>query len=278
MRFLVAALLLSVLAVDSASAQIGETLKKIGKSGAKVGIAAMPIGPEKEIEIGRGIAAVVVGRYKLHYDPELSQYVNLVGLAVAEQSPRRGEIPFRFGILNSDDVNAFAAPGGYILVTRGALALMESEAELAGVLAHEVGHVDSKHVLDEVRRAGALKTVKEEADLKGALLDSIAAFGTSMLFTGLSREDELEADSLGLIYAAAAGYRTDGLLRFVRSLQQAEQAEGGKGGKLRELKATHPPAADRALAIERQMKALELDPMAGEEVAERFRENVRKGG
>ncbi len=117
-----------------------------------IGAAALPIGPEKEKEIGFGIAATVIGRYHMVNDPALTHYVNLVGQAVAQQSIRGDEIQFHFGVLDTDDVNAFAAPGGFILVTRGALALMDNEAELAGVLAHEVGHVDQKHVLKEIRR------------------------------------------------------------------------------------------------------------------------------
>lgn len=253
------------------SACAGASLEQVGGALARVGAAAMPIGPAKEQEIGRGIAMVVAGRYKLLDDPELTRYVNLVGLAVGEQSVRDGEVTFRFGILDTDDVNAFAAPGGYILITRGALALMDDEAELAGVLAHEIGHVDGRHVLDEIRRADLLKTARDEAQVAGALLDKVAELGTGLLFTGLGREDELEADSLGLLYATASGYRPNGLLRFVQRLRELE---GAGEGKLRELKATHPSAADRAAALERQITARRIEPTAGADVAARFRTAV----
>src|SRR5262245_20903850 len=106
--------------------------------------ARMPIGVPKEIEIGRGVAATVAGRWRIHPDSALNGDVHLVGQLVAQESPRASEIAFHFAVLDTDEVNAFAAPGGYIFVTRGALAMMESEAELAGVLAHEVAHVDAK--------------------------------------------------------------------------------------------------------------------------------------
>ena len=222
------------------------TLEGIGR----IGQQALPIAPEKEREIGFGIAATVAGRYPMLEHDGLTRYVNLVGQTVAQQSSRGGEVSFRFGVLDTDDVNAWAAPGGYVLLTKGALALMESEAELAGVLAHEVAHVDQKHVIEEIRRSAVFQQASDEAQLQGALLDRISEMGTTLLFTGLSRGDELQADSLGLLYAAAAGYRTDGLLQFLRHLQGAE---GTGSAGLREWIATHPPTAERLGAVERQL-------------------------
>lgn len=248
--------------------QVGTIARATGAAAA----AAMPIGPEKEAEIGFGIAATVAGRYDVVDDARLNRYVNLVGHAVAQQSVRPGAVAFRFAVLDTDEVNAFAAPGGFIFVTRGALALMRSEAELAGVLAHEVAHVDQKHVLDEIRRADVVKSVQDEAQLSGALLDRISELGGGLLFTGLSREDELEADSLGLLYASAMGYRTDGLAQFLRRLQEAEQ--GGDQAHTREIAATHPSAADRIAAVERQMRTRGMQPDAGRAVAQRFQRSL----
>lgn len=259
-----AALALVVASVAGCATISGEGLVNIGAS-------ALPIGPEKEREIGFGIAATVAGRYQLLNDPELTEYVNLVGQAVAQQSIRRDEVQFRFGVLDTEDVNAFAAPGGYILVTRGALGLMESEADLAGVLAHEVAHVDQKHVLDEIRRSSVMKSVSDEAALSGAILDAIAELGTSMLFTGLSREDEMEADSLGILYATATGYRPGGLADFLRRLVEAET---GEHEGVAEWKATHPSTAERLQSLEGQMSRAGIDPGSGQEVRERFRARV----
>ena len=177
---------------------------------------------------------------------------------------------FHFGVLDTDDVNAFAAPGGYVLVTRGALALMESEAELAGVLAHEIGHVDQKHVLEEIRKSAVFKQAQDETDLQGALMDRLSEVGTTLLFTGLSREDELQADSLGLLYAAATGYRADGMLDFLRHLRTAE---GANSGGLREWVATHPSTDERIQGVERQLAGR---PFGGADGAARFRSSVRR--
>jgi predicted Zn-dependent protease len=240
---------------------------------ARIGQSSLPIGPEKESEIGFGIAAMVAGRYGLVEDTALTRYVTMVGLTVAEQSARPGGAVFRFGILDTDEVNAFAAPGGYVFVTRGTLELMESEAELAGVLAHEVAHVDETHVLDEIRRSSAVTAVREEAELSGELLDRLGEIGTSLLFTGLSREDELEADSLGLLYAAASGYRPDGLTRFLERLE----ALSGEDVAVREWTATHPPESARLAALERQMQVAGFDPGQGRELVQRFREHIPGG-
>lgn len=240
-----------------------------------IGAAAMPIGPTKEREIGFGIAATVAGRYQLVEDRELNRYVNLVGQAVAQQSIRGSEIPFHFGVLDTDDVNAFAAPGGYILITRGALRLMSSEADLAGVLAHEVAHVDQKHVLDEIRRSSVMQTAQDEADLDGPLLDAVAEAGGSLLFTGLSREDEMEADSLGVLYAAATGYQPAGLIRF---LERLVEAEGAEDEGLREWVASHPSTRERLEVLRRHVEMAGLDPDGGEAVTARFRKHVPATG
>ncbi|HKJ93448.1 MAG TPA: M48 family metallopeptidase [Longimicrobiales bacterium] len=240
-----------------------------------IGAAMLPIGPVKEKEIGFGIAATVIGRYHMLNDPDLTHYVNLVGQAVAQQSIRGDEVAFHFGVLDTDDVNAFAAPGGFIFVTRGALKMMDSEAELAGVLAHEVGHVDQKHVLNGIRRSSVLKEVKDQTQISGALLDKISAFGTSMLFTGLSREDEMQADSLGVMYAAATGYRADGLVQFLKRLEARETADAAN---VKASMDTHPPTQERIDALEREMKEEGISATTGVVAADRFRENVKLGG
>jgi len=103
----------------------------------------------EEVRFGREVAARVIARYGLYENLQLMKYVNLVGKVLA-MSTNRPELEFRFAVLNTDEINAYAAPGGYIFVTRGALAKMRDEAELAGVLAHEIGHVVEKHVVKEL--------------------------------------------------------------------------------------------------------------------------------
>lgn len=237
----------------------------------RIGQSALPISSEAETEIGFGIAATVAGRYRVVQDPDLTRYVNLVGLTVAQQSIRPAEIQFHFGVLDTSEVNAFAAPGGYIFVTRGALARMGSESELAGVLAHEVAHVDEAHVLDEIRRSSVFASVQDEAQLSGAVLDQLGEVGGSLLFTGLSREDELEADSLGVLYATASGYRPDGLVLFLERLSANDPVPA-----LREWTATHPDEQERLAALRRQIAASAIDTASGQDLSDRFLENTAR--
>ncbi len=226
----------------------------------------LPISTEKEIDIGRGIAATIAGRYPVSHDPDLTLYVNLVGLTVASQAPRP-DITYRFAVLETPLVNAYSAPGGYIFITRGALGLIENEAELAGVLAHEVAHVNRRHVVEQIRKSDTMRGVRDLANIRGAVLDSVVGTGANVLFTGLSRGDELEADSLGLEYAAAAGYDPGGLADFVARLNR----HAGEG-PLSEFFATHPKPDER---VERLHAIAQREGLAsGATLAERYRENV----
>jgi predicted Zn-dependent protease len=265
----------TALATLSVARPADAQLDRLARAAGGAVAARAPISPAKETEIGRGIASTVAGRYHVVQDPALVAYVNLVGQVVARQSPRAGEVTFRFNVLDSDDVNAFAAPGGYIFVTRGALAQMQSEAELAGVLGHEVGHVDAKHILEKIQRADMVRGARQEADLKGPLLDQVADLGAGMIFSGFDRREEMEADSLGQVYAAAAGYRTTGLVGFLTRLHQAQEGQAAAGAGLRaRLARTHPDLALRLAALQRQATTEQLDPSAGEVLADRFRANV----
>ena len=257
-----AALLTAAGATDAAAQSILDRLRQA----ANVARTLLPISTDKEVEIGRGIAATIAGRYPVSTDAALTRYVNLVGLTVASQDPR-GDIDYRFAVLETPTVNAYAAPGGYIFVTRGALAIMHSEAELAAVLAHEVGHVNRKHVINQIRKSDTMREVKDQLDLRGAALDQVVGTGTNALFMGLSREDELEADSLGLEYASAAGYDPGALAAFVTRLNQ----HAGEG-PVEEFFATHPKPDER---VDRLRDIAQREHLgAGAALEARFRQAV----
>jgi predicted Zn-dependent protease len=270
-----AALAAAPLTLSSPAAAQGGILNRLGRAAGGAVAGSFPIGLQKEREIGRGVAATVAGRWKVTNDTTLTNYVNMVGTVVAQQSPRYTEVPFRFAVLDTDDINAFAAPGGYIFITRGALEIMDSEAELAGVLGHEVSHVDQKHVLDQIRKGNIIQGAKSEADLNGFLLDQAVGKLTSLLFMGLAPEDEMESDSLGLMYASAAGYRGDGLITFIRKLQP-ERLPQGRRRFLTEMTKTHPDPDARIAALQRQAAAEHIDLSAGQLLDDRFRRYVRR--
>jgi len=196
----------------------------------------------EEVRFGREVAARVIGRYGLYENPQIMKYVNLVGRSLA-LSTSRPEIEFRFAVLNTDEINAYAAPGGYIFVTRGAIARMRDEAELAGVLAHEIGHVVEKHVVKELNIRGTEQSAASGlALLIGGTSESARlAFSQAvdqaldMLFkNGYKREDETQADKDAVLFCALAGYDPDGLVKYFERIS----AMKGKGTEV--LDRTHP--------------------------------------
>jgi predicted Zn-dependent protease len=236
------------------------------RQAANIARTLLPISTDKEVEIGRGIAATIAGRFPVSSDAALTRYVNLVGLTVASQSPRP-DITYRFAVLETPTVNAYAAPGGYIFITRGALGLIENEAELAGVLAHEVGHVNQRHVINQIRKSDTMREVRNQLDIQGSTLDKVVGTGSNALFMGLSRGDELEGDSLGIEYASAAGYDPGGLASFVARLDR----HAGEG-PVTEFFATHPKPDERVGRLHTIAQREDLTP--GVTLAERYRGNV----
>lgn len=238
----------------------------------KVGAAVVPISTEQEIVIGRGIAATIAGHYGVLSDSLLTRYVNLVGTAVAAVDPRE-DVRYRFAVLDTDDVNAFAAPGGYVFVTRGALAIMQDEAMLAGVLAHEVGHVNHRDVVEEIQSRArtelGIQEAAERVDITGEeYLKRAVETGASALFMGLSREDELAADAFGVRTAAGAGYDPSGLERFVAAISTAPSEERSL------LTRTHPDAEDRIAAIQTEIGKLSAAGREGITESRRFQERM----
>ena len=243
----------------------------------KVGAAVVPISTAQEIEIGRGVAATVAGHYTILRDPALTAYVNLVGNAVASADPRP-DVVYRFAVLDSDEVNAFAAPGGYVFVTRGALALMEDESMLAGVLAHEVVHVNQRDVIEEIqdraRTDFGISEAAERVDITGEeYLEQAIGVGTNALFLGLGREDELEADTIGMRLASDTGYDRGGIQRFIARLE-----EHSDDASLSLLEKTHPDPDERLDALEDAVDRIPSERRGKVVAAPRFLRHMETAG
>lgn len=212
---------------------------------------------KEEIAIGQDVAARLVGAAPLVSDARIQQYVNRVGRWLALQS-ERPDLPWHFGVLDAPQVNAFAVPGGTIFITRGLLGKTTNEAELAGVLSHEIVHVVKKHHLKAIQK-GALASLS--ADAAGAALNNVnpeargklIAFGTEMYSRGLDKGDELEADRLGVVIAARGGYDAYGLPAVLQTLQ----AMNAQDSALALMFKTHPAPTERLDALGRMQAILD---------------------
>ncbi|MBC8285400.1 MAG: M48 family metalloprotease [Nitrospinae bacterium] len=203
-----------------------------------------PIAYEEEKAIGGRLAVEVFNRYGGAYDdPELLRYVNLVGLAVADVSSRP-DIDYHFAILNTEFPNAFATPGGYVFVSIGLLKMIENEAQLAGVLAHEVAHIARKHALQTLERSRSLQGVSSLTltvmDKDPGLFDKLIDEVSNVLFTkGLDKNLEYEADKYGREFAYRTGYYPGALGRFIQKLGTSKENQGSI------FSSTHPTSQER---------------------------------
>ena len=244
-----------------------DTVKTIGK-------ATREIPQDEEIAIGHDVAARLLGAAPLVPDERLQRYVNNVGRWLASQT-ERPDLPWQFGVLDAPQVNAFAVPGGTVFITRGLLEKMRSEAELAGVLAHEIAHVLKKHHLKAIQK-GALASLGGEAasvafgNMNAQAKQKLVAFGTEMYSRGLDKGDELEADRLGVVIAARAGYDPYGLPAVLQTLQAMNPSDSAVAMMFK----THPAPADRLAALSTIMPP--LDAYSGQpELRTRFVSEVR---
>lgn len=248
-----------VAALDLDFGKMKDTLTKV-----KHATADIPV--EEEIEIGGLVMSNLLGAAPLVADGELQRYVNRVGMWVAQQT-ERADLPWRFGVIESENVNAFAAPGGYILMTRGLFMSLNSEAELAGVLGHEIAHVIEKHHLNALKKNARLDllggVMSKAAEKKGKdkkKVGKIISAGTELYARGLDRQDEFDADRMGVVYAARAGYDPYALLDVLTTLDSIK----ADTPSIALLVKTHPPFRQRLelldLAIEGRLDAFAVQP------------------
>lgn len=215
-----------------------------------------PIGnvPEAdEVKLGREIAGNLLGAAPLVKDPALQGYVNRVGRWVASVS-ERPDLKWTFGVIESNDVNAFAAPGGYVFLTRGLYRLLRDEAELAGVLGHEIAHVVKKHHLKVLQKsqaidAGSTLLKKRIGDQKVA--GTVIGSGAEILARGLDKDAEFEADRMGVVLAARAGYEPFGLPAVLQEISAAS----ADSSSVALLFKTHPHPDERLARLGEAMGA-----------------------
>jgi len=248
-------------------AQLGNVLKNAQKAKKATDIYT-PWTPEQEQAIGQASAAKLINVFHVYDNPDMTKYVNLVGNTVARQSGR--SVSYHFAILDTEAVTALSLPGGYIFITRGALANIKNEAELAGVLAHEVAHVDRRHLEKEVRAQKTADFAKSEAASHvpaGAELVNIAgSVVTRALTLQVSRDKESEADKVGVELSSKAGYDPSGLRNFLQFLAAVPATPESKRA-LGLWGSTHPPLGDRINSLNSQLPNY---PNTGQKLAERY--------
>jgi len=209
---------------------------------------------EQEYYLGRSVAAKILSQYPVYENDRLTTYVNKVGTAVSYTSDRP-EIygGYHFLVLNSEEINAFACPGGFIFVTRGLLSTCQDEEALACILAHEVGHVCAKHGLKAIKKSRLMdafdvlltetsKHYSQEqlSKLTGAFDGALGDIVDQLVVNGYSRQQEYEADQLSLRYATSAGYAASGLTESLEAMASSTQKSTGAG-----FFKTHPDPNDR---------------------------------
>ena len=287
MRSIVLAILVAVCV--PAQAQFGNFLKnldvnKVIDAGKKVVEANKEYTQEEEVQLGEGLTAGLLGAAPLLKNDAVQRYVNRVGRWIASHS-ERPDLPWTFSVIDVDTINAFAMPGGMVIISNGLLKRLQSESELAGVLGHEIAHVVQKHQLKAIQSgawadvAGMVgqevvnqKIARSGGDAFG-LKSAAASQGLEIAKNGffvkpLDRSLEYEADRMGVVLATRAGYDPYGLVSVMQMLAQV------KGGDEAGILSTHPSPTDRIAELEKVVPALEK--YAGQSLDSRFRQVVAR--
>lgn len=239
---------------------------------------------EEEYYIGRSVAALILSRYKEYQNNALTSYVNLVGNAVAAYS-ERPEIyaGYHFMILDSSEINALAAPGGFVFITKGLLKTCENEEMLGCILAHEVGHISSKHGLKAIKKSRLIDAFRsmgqhlsakygpqQLAELTRIFENVLADITEQLIERGYDRKLEYEADKLGVKTAAYTGYNPNGMVGFLGRMAADQGDESGKGWFK-----THPSAQDRLKRVQKEIGKIKNAPNTQTVRSNRFKQALR---
>jgi len=211
----------------------------------------------QEIQIGQAQDAQVRKEMGVYGDRELQRYVSDIGLRLAQMS-ERPNLPWHFTVVDVPAINAFALPGGYIYITRGILPFLDNEAQLAGVIGHEIGHVTARHAAQQYSRS----TGAELGLILGSILvpqtrplAQLGESGLGVLFLKYGRDDEAQADGLGVKYASRAGWDPGGIPQMLTTLGRVEEASDNKG--VPNWLSTHPAAEDRVQRVQAAVREAE---------------------
>jgi len=233
---------------------VGEITKRAGQAQK---LSELSISEKEERDMGDSVSATVRSEFGVVQDAALTKYVSLVGNVLAKASTRP-DLKWEFIVLDTDGVNAFAAPGGLVHITKGALGLIKTESELAGVLGHEIAHITKKHTVNSIKRSKGTKIATEEAGSQtNFLVTQLANLAyDNIVEKGWDRGDEDDADQEGVRLANKVGYNPAGLTSFLQKLM--DRNKDYKGSKPNGLFATHPDTRDRISKVTKQIKTENL--------------------
>ena len=270
MRQIVLMLAMTVALGAPAAADEGGQLGQIGGAVKRAQqLRDLQVTEAEEQQLGAAVSEKVRIRYGVVQDANVHRYVALVGTALTQISTKPN-IPWQFIVLDTDAVNACAAPGGFVHITRGALALLQDEAELAGVLGHEIIHITEQHTIKAIQKSksiqmGTSETLSGNAALLNKVADNIYL---DLIEKGFGRAEENESDEKGVVLANRVGYAPQGLHRFLTRLQERNQGATEKRG----LFASHPETTERLQRLTRQITSQKLAGTAT--VADRYRKTI----
>jgi beta-barrel assembly-enhancing protease len=228
---------------------------------------ALNVSEDEERQIGADVSAKIRARFGVVQDPAVHRYVSLVGTTLARDT-ERPNLAWTFIVLDTDGVNAFASPGGFVHITRGALGLIRNEGELAAVLAHEIGHVVRKHTVNAIRKNRAVQLGTDETLAnRGPLLDKVANKAYEMVLeNAFDRGDEMDADKVSVTLTEKAGYAPGTLAAFLGRLDDRNKDQPAQNG----LFASHPETRERIEAINKL-----AGKTPGAVVEARYKENIK---
>ncbi|MEO5897621.1 MAG: M48 family metalloprotease [Vicinamibacterales bacterium] len=246
-----------LLAATPCHAQLGSLRKKVDQA-QKVAnkakkLSDLSISEKEERAIGEAISEKLRTAFGVYQDPAVTKYLSLVGTVLA-QSSSRPALNWQFIVLDTDGVNAYAAPGGLVHVTRGLLGLVKNEAELAGALSHEISHITEKHTINAIQKSSTIELASDEVSdtgLTGAAIAKIGEAGYQKVFENqFDRGDEMEADKVGVRVVNKVGYNPAGLSSVLQRLADRNKDQKEPNG----LFASHPQLSDRIAAIGKLIK------------------------
>ena len=247
---------------------IGGAMRKAQQAqDAKKKIDDLTFSDEEERTLGEDVSVKIRQRFGVVQDPAVHKYVTLVGTAIAQQS-ERANLNWMFIVLDTDGVNAFASPGGFVHITRGALGLMKNESELAGVLGHEIGHVVRKHTINAIKKNSAVKLGTQAASERSAFIGAVANVAyDNILENAYDRGDELDADKFSVQITPKLGYAPMSIGDFLTRLADRNKSQPQRNG----LFASHPETQERIKKVGELARAFKTTAT----VEPRYKSNIK---